>query len=102
MYAAVSILLEHRRPPSRAVYGAVALGVALWTVRATALPIRLEMQAVRVQDEWRDVNGWLERQHIDASAPDARALVNRLRRSALRARPRSIEWSGWTTMLDLN
>lgn len=102
VYAAAAIVLEHRRTPSRAVYAAVALGVALWAVRAAALPVRLEMQAVRVQDEWRDIDGWLERQHIDASAPDARALVNRLRRNALRARPRSIEWSGWRTVLDLN
>ena len=101
VYAAAAVLLEHRRA-SRAVYAAVALGIALWAVRAVALPIRLEMQAVRVQDEWRNIDGWLERQHIDASAPDARALVNRLRRDALRARPRSIEWSGWRSILDLN
>ena len=100
--AAAMVLAGQRRPASRAVYAAVALGVALWAVRATALPIRLEMQAARVQDEWRDIDGWLERQHIDASAPDARALVNRLRRAALRARPRPIEWSGWRTILDLN
>ena len=100
--AAAMVLAGQRRPASRAVYAAVALGVALWAVRATALPIRLEMQAARVQDEWRDIDGWLERQHIDASAPDARALVNRLRRAALRARPRTIEWRGWRTVLDLN
>jgi hypothetical protein len=102
VYAAAAMLLEHRRTPSRAVYAAVALGLALWSVRAVALPIRLEMQALRVQDEWRDIDGWLDRQHIDASAPEARALVNRLRRNALRARPRPIEWSGWKTLLDLN
>jgi hypothetical protein len=103
VYAAAAIVLAgQRRPATRAVYAAVALGMALWTVRATALPVRLEMQAARVQQEWRDIDGWLERQHIDASAPEARALVNRLRRSALRARPRPIEWSGWRTMLDLN
>jgi len=74
----------------------------LWPLRAAALPIRLEMQAARVQDEWRDVDGWLERQHIAVAGPEARALVNRLRRSALRAHPRPIEWSGWRSVLDLN
>ena len=103
VYAAAAMLLAGRpHPASRAVYAAVALGIALWSVRAAALPVRLEMQAARVQDEWRDIDGWLERQHIDASATDARALVNRLRRDALRARPRPIEWSGWRTVLDLN
>ena len=81
---------------------AVGLALVLWSVRAAALPLRLEMQAARVQADWRDIDGWLERQHIVASAPDARALVNRLRRSALRARPRQIEWSGWRSVLDLN
>jgi hypothetical protein len=102
VYAAAMVLAGRARPASRRVYAAVALGIALWAVRAAALPVRLEMQAARVQDEWRDIDGWLERQHIDASAPEARALVNRLRRNALRARPRSIEWSGWRTVLDLN
>jgi hypothetical protein len=80
----------------------VGLALALWSVRAVALPVRLEMQAARVQEEWRDIDGWLERQHIDATAPDARALVTRLRRSAARARPRSIEWTGMLSVLDLN
>jgi hypothetical protein len=80
----------------------VAVGLTLWTVRVVALPHRLEMQAGRVQQEWRDVHGWLERQHIPATTPDARALVARLRRSALRARPHSVEWTGWRSILDLN
>jgi hypothetical protein len=101
VYAAAALLLS-RRPASRAVYAAVALGLVLWPLRAAALPIRLEMQAARVQNEWRDVDGWLERQHVVVAGPEARALVNRLRRSALRARPRPVEWTGWKSLLDLN
>jgi hypothetical protein len=67
-----------------------------------ALPVRLEMQAARVRQEWQDVEGWLERQHIAVATPEARALVTRLRRSALRTRPKTIEWTGWRSMLDLN
>jgi hypothetical protein len=103
VYAATALLLSgNLRPVSRAVYTVMALGLALWLVRAAALPFRLEMQAARVQNEWRDIDGWLERQHIAAAAPEARALVNRLRRSALRARPRRVEWTGWRSLLDLN
>ena len=74
-------------PASRAARAAVAIALALWTVRAAALPVRLEMQAARVRQEWQDVEGWLERQHIAVATPEARALVTRLRRSALRTRP---------------
>jgi hypothetical protein len=103
VYAATAMALSSRvRQPSRAVLVAVGLALGLWSVRAAALPVRLEMQAARVQAEWRDIDGWLERQHIETDSPEARALVNRLRRSALRARPRPIEWSGWRTALDLN
>jgi hypothetical protein len=102
VYAATAILLTGPRPAGRRVYAAVALGLALWTVRVAALPLRLEMQAGRVRQEWRDVDGWLERQHIAVATPEARALVTRLRRSALRARPRSVEWTGWRSWLDLN
>jgi len=103
VYSATALRLTGgTRPPSRMVTIAVGLALVLWSVRAAALPVRLEMQAARVQADWRDVDGWLERQQIAASAPDARALVNRLRRSALRARPRHIEWSGWRSVLDLN
>jgi hypothetical protein len=102
VYAATAILLTGPRPAARTVYAAVALGLALWTVRVAALPLRLEMQAGRVRQEWRDVDGWLERQHIAAATPEARALVTRLRRSALRTRPRPVEWTGWRVLLDLN
>jgi hypothetical protein len=103
VYAAAAMLMSGRtRPVSRAVYATVATGLALWTVRTAALPLRLEMQAARVQQEWRDVDGWLERQHIVVETQEARALVNRLRRSALRARPRQVEWTGWRSFLDLN
>jgi hypothetical protein len=102
VYAATVILLARQRAAARTLYVAVALGLALWGVRAVALPLRLEMQAARVREEWRDVDGWLERQHIAAATPEARALVTRLRRSALRSRPRQIEWTGWKSLLDLN
>ena len=103
VYAAASTALQARgRTWPRAARAAVAIALALWTVRAAALPIRLEMQAARVRQEWQDVEGWLARQHIAAATPEARALVTRLRRSALRTRPHSIEWSGWRSILDLN
>jgi len=102
VYAATAILLTGPRPAARTVSAAVALGLVLWTVRVAALPLRLEMQAGRVRQEWRDVDGWLERQHIAVTTPEARALVMRLRRSALRAHPSSVEWSGWRSWLDLN
>ncbi|HEV8393171.1 MAG TPA: hypothetical protein VGQ37_02810 [Vicinamibacterales bacterium] len=103
VYAATAMLLESTKGPrARMVRTAVVLGLALWTVRTTALPLRLEMQAARVQQEWRDVYAWLERQHIAVTTPDAEALVTRLRRSALRARPRAVEWTGWRSLLDLN
>jgi hypothetical protein len=103
VYAATAMrLAAGARPASRALGAAVMLGLALWTVRAAALPLRLEMQAARVRQEWQDVDGWLERQHIAVVTPEARALVSRLRRSALRARPRPVEWTGWRSWLDLN
>ena len=103
VYAATAILLDGTtRRDARTAQAAVVLGLALWTVRVTALPMRLEMQAGRVRQEWRDVDGWLERQRIEVATPDARALVTRLRRSALRGHPRSVEWIGWWTLLDLN
>jgi hypothetical protein len=103
VYAAGAMWLSsERRQPSRTPVVVVGLAIALWSLRAVALPVRLEMQAGLVQAQWRDIDGWLERQHIDASAPDARALVARLRRSALRARPRAIEWTGALSVLDLN
>ena len=102
VYAAATILLTGPRPAGRAAYAAIGLALALWSVRTAALPIRLEMQAGRVREEWRDVDGWLERQHIAVTTPEARALVNRLRRAALRAHPRPIEWTGWRSLLDLN
>jgi len=102
-YAATALWLDGTtRRVSRTMQVAVALGLALWAVRATALPLRLELQAARVQEEWRDVDGWLERQHVAAVSPEARALVVRLRRSALRARPRAVTWTGWRSLLDLN
>jgi len=103
VYAATAILLATgTRPVARTFYVVVALGLALWTVRAAALPFRLEMQAARVRQEWRDVEGWLERQHIEVAMPEGRALVNRLRGRALRTRPRPVEWTGWRSVLDLN
>jgi len=102
VYAAAALLLSRRPRTSRAVYAAVALALLLWPLRAAALPFRLEMQAARVQEEWRDVDGWLERQHVTVAGPEARALVNRLRRSALQAHPRPVEWTGWRSLLDLN
>jgi hypothetical protein len=103
VYAATAIVLDGTAQRiSRWVQTAVVLALALWTVRVTALPLRLEMQAGRVQQEWRDVDGWLERQQIAVATPDARALVTRLRRSALRMHPRAIEWTGWRALLDLN
>jgi hypothetical protein len=102
VYAATAILLTAPRPSARVVRAAVAVGLALWTVRAAALPFRLEMQAERVRQEWRDVDGWLARQQIAVATPDARALVSRLRRAALRTRPRPVEWTGWRSVLDLN
>jgi hypothetical protein len=102
VYAATAILLTASRPPAHVVRAAVALALALWTVRAAALPLRLEMQAGRVREEWRDVEGWLARQHIAVTTPEARALVSRLRGAALRTRPRAIEWTGWRSALDLN
>jgi hypothetical protein len=102
VYAATIILLTRARPAPRTVYAVVGLGIALWSLRVVALPIRLEMQAARVRQEWRDVDGWLERQHIAIATPEARALVTRLRRSALRTRPRPVEWTGWRSLLDLN
>ena len=89
VYAAAAGALEaHSRPASRLARAAVAIALVLWGVRAVALPVRLEMQAARVRQEWQDVEGWLERQHIAVATPEARALVTRLRRSALRTRPR--------------
>jgi hypothetical protein len=102
VYAATAILLTRPQPSTRVVRAAIALALALWTVRAAALPLRLEMQAGRVRQEWRDVDGWLERQRIAVATPEARALVSRLRRAALRTRPRPIEWTGWRSVLDLN
>jgi hypothetical protein len=103
VYTATARLLSDRaRPVSRIITVLVTAGMVLWTARATALPLRLELQAARVQQEWQDVDGWLVRQHIDVVSPEGHALVNRLRRSALRARPRPVEWSGWRSMLDLN
>lgn len=102
VYAATIILLTRAHPAPRTVYAVVALGIALWSLRAVALPVRLEMQAARVRQEWRDVDEWLERQHIAVATPEARALVTRLRRSALRTRPRPVEWTGWRALLDLN
>ena len=103
VYAAAASALEaHSRPASRLARAAVAIALVLWTVRAVALPVRLEMQAARVRQEWQDVEGWLERQHIAVATPEARALVTRLRRSALRSRPKTIEWTGWRSILDLN
>jgi hypothetical protein len=103
VYAAAAAALDaHGRQAGRFASAAVALALALWTVRTAALPVRLEMQATRVRHEWQDVNGWLERQHIAVATPEARALVTRLRRSALRSRPETIEWTGWRTILDLN
>ncbi len=88
VYAAASTALQARGAPAApAARAAVAIALALWTVRAAALPVRLEMQAARVRQEWQDVEGWLERQHIAVATPEARALVTRLRRSALRTRP---------------
>ena len=103
VYAAAAGALEaHSRPASRLARAAVAIALVLWGVRAVALPVRLEMQAARVRQEWQDVEGWLERQHIAVATPEARALVTRLRRSALRTRPKTIEWTGWRSILDLN
>jgi hypothetical protein len=103
VYAAVAILFAGGTPRlARTVSAAVAVALVLWTVRAAALPLRLEMQAGRVRQEWRDVDGWLERQQIAAVTPDARALVVRLRRHALLTRPRTVEWTGWRSLLDLN
>jgi hypothetical protein len=102
-YAATATLLSTAaRPASRAVYAMVAVGLVLWTARAAALPLRLEMQAARVRQEWQDVDAWLVRQHIAVASPQAHALVNRLRRAALRTRPRPVEWAGWRSILDLN
>jgi hypothetical protein len=100
--AAASALSGGTRGAARTATAVVALALAFWTVRAVALPVRLEMQAQRVRQEWQDVDGWLERQHIAVTTPEARALVTRLRRSALGTRPRTIEWSGWRSVLDLN
>jgi hypothetical protein len=102
VYAATVTLLTRAHPAPRTVYAVVGLGIALWSLRAVALPMRLEMQAARVRHEWRDVDGWLERQQIAVATPEARALVTRLRRSALRTHPRPIEWTGWRSLLDLN
>jgi len=103
VYAATATTLAARgRTAPRAAYVVVAVALSLWTVRAAALPVRLERQAALVRQEWQGVQGWLERQHIAAATPEARALVTRLRRSALQTRPRAIEWSGWRSMLDLN
>ena len=103
VYAAAAAALEARGGAAlRVARGAVTVALVLWAVRAAALPLRLELQAGRVRQEWRDVNGWLERQHIAATTPDARALITRLRRSALQSRPKTIEWTGWRSVLDLN
>lgn len=103
VYTAASAALQVRgRAAAPAARAAVAIALALWTVRAAALPVRLEMQAARVRQEWQDVEGWLARQQIAAVTPEARALVTRLRRSALRTRPHAIEWTGWRSILDLN
>ena len=94
VYAAASTALRAHAPPIRtAARTTVALALCLWTVRAAALPVRLERQAAQVRRDWQDVNGWLHRQHIAAATPEARALVTRLRRSALGTRPRAIEWT---------
>lgn len=102
-YAAASMLFAHAR--GRAGQVATAVGcvmLVLWGIRAVAVPYRLEQQAAVVQNEWANVYPWLENQRIPVTSPEARALVERLRRRALRARPRPATWDGWRQILDLN
>jgi hypothetical protein len=102
-YAAVSLALARAPGAGRqAATMAVAAMLVLWSVRAAAVPYRLELQAAVVQNDWANVYPWLESQRIPVATPEARALVDRLRRRALRARPRPATWDGWRRILDLN
>lgn len=109
-HAGTTVILA--QPANRAkrwlAAGAVAIAVACWSMRAVALPYRLEMQASRVQAEWSEVSAypwlddWRERNGIETDWIEAHALVLRLRGYALGSEPHNVNWTGWRRFLDLN
>ncbi len=107
VFYAVRELLAVGERGALAGLGAAVVLVALsgtWAIRATALPHLLREQAFKVRNDWATVYPWLDAQHIELRDPDARMLVERLRREALRspAPHPNIGRSPWRRLLDLN
>lgn len=78
-----------------------ALGTT-WAVRHVAVHALLNVDALRVRNEWVYVDSWLEQQNYRLDDPRDRALLNSLRNDALLTHPMPPRFAPASRIYDVN
>jgi hypothetical protein len=91
LFAAARDVLPGRLPPRAAAAVALLLLCATlgasWALRFAALPLSLRESARKVRNEWAYVEDWFDRQNIEVTSTQERALLRQLRNDAIYTHP---------------